>query len=116
LFTKVDFIYDNAVASIKTGIGVKSESELIISGTKGFIFVPSPWWKMDYFEVRFEQEEDKKRYFYQLDGEGIRYAFSDFARKINAIDKKPGIEKEVTLGITDIIEDYLNDYGVDYLK
>ena len=33
-----------------------------------FILVPAPWWKTDYFEVRFERQEENKRYFYQLDG------------------------------------------------
>ena len=51
-FTKISFIYPHAVASIKVGQGVKSEGELIISGTKGYIYVPAPWWKTDYFEVR----------------------------------------------------------------
>lgn len=40
LFTKIDFTYQNAVASIKVGKGVKSEGELIISGTKDiFMFL-----------------------------------------------------------------------------
>ena len=72
-FTKVDFVYDRAVASIKVAKAAKAEGELIITGTKGYIYVPSPWWKTDYFEVRFEDQTDNKRYFYQLDGEGIRY-------------------------------------------
>ena len=54
LFTKINFQYENAVASIKVGTGVKSEGELIISGTDGYGYVPSPWWKTDYFELRFE--------------------------------------------------------------
>lgn len=41
-------------ASIKVGKGVKTEGELVISGTKGYIYVPAPWWKTDYFEVRRE--------------------------------------------------------------
>lgn len=53
-FTKVDFIFEEAVASLKVGQCVKSEGELVISGTKGYIYVPAPWWKTDYFEVRFE--------------------------------------------------------------
>ena len=44
-FTKIDFVYPHAVASMKVGKGVKSEGELIISGTKGYIYVPAPWWK-----------------------------------------------------------------------
>ena len=65
LFTKISFSYPHAVASIKVGMGVKSEGELIISGTEGYIYVPAPWWKTDYFEVRFENAENNKRYFYQ---------------------------------------------------
>ena len=44
-------------------MGVKSEGELIISGTKGYIYVPAPWWKTDYFETRFEDQSENKRYF-----------------------------------------------------
>ena len=73
IFTKIDFYYNNAVASLKVGKGVKSEGELIISGTKGYVYVPAPWWKTDYFEIRYENPADNRRYFYQLDGEGIRY-------------------------------------------
>ena len=53
-FTKIAFVYPDAVASMKVGQGVKSEGELIILGTKGYIYVPAPWWKTDYFEVRYE--------------------------------------------------------------
>ena len=42
LFTKINFLYDDAVASIKVGTGVKSEGELIISGTEGYAYVPAP--------------------------------------------------------------------------
>ncbi|MDE5572095.1 MAG: adenylyltransferase/cytidyltransferase family protein, partial [Prevotella sp.] len=52
-FTKIAFVYPHAVASLKVGKGVKSEGELIISGTKGYIYVPAPWWKTDYFEIRY---------------------------------------------------------------
>ena len=53
LFTKIDFQFDNAVASIKVANSVKSEGELIISGSEGYAYVPAPWWKTDYFELRF---------------------------------------------------------------
>ena len=51
LFTKINFTYPNAVASLKVGKGVKSEGELIISGTKGYIYVPAPWWKTEYLSL-----------------------------------------------------------------
>ena len=56
IYTKIILKYDNAIATGNVGIGVKKEGELIISGTKGYIYVPSPWWKTEYFEVRFEDQ------------------------------------------------------------
>ncbi len=93
-FTKIDFLYDSAVASIKVGKGIKSEGELIVSGTKGYVYVPAPWWKMDYFEVRYEDQNDTKKYFYQLDGEGIRYEIVAFLKNIcnNQSDKNIAVE------------------------
>ena len=51
-FTKVSFEFANSVASIKIAKSAKSEGELIITGTKGYIYVPAPWWKTEYFEIR----------------------------------------------------------------
>lgn len=81
-FTSIMFIYPHAVASLKVGQGVKSEGEMVVSGTKGYIFVPAPWWKTDYFEVRYEDPHNNKRYFYQLDGEGLRYELLSFLKTI----------------------------------
>jgi len=105
-FTKIDFIYDSAVASIKVGRGVKSEGELIVSGTKGYIYVPAPWWKTDYFEVRYEDQSQNKRYFYQLDGEGIRYELVAFMKAIKSGILPDYISKDVACQITKVIEDY----------
>lgn len=63
VFSKINFVYDSAVASVKVGNGVKSEGELVISGTNGYIYVPAPWWKTDYFEIRYENQTNNKRYF-----------------------------------------------------
>lgn len=106
LFTKVSFIFKEAVASLKVGQGVKSESELLISGTKGYIFVPAPWWKTDYFEVRFERQEENRRYFYQLDGEGIRYELVVFLRSILNKKSLSYIDMETTKAIIRLIGNY----------
>ena len=83
LFTKMDFVYKNAVATAKIGKGVKSEGEMIVSGTKGYAYVPSPWWKTDYFEIRYEDQNRNKRFFYELEGEGFKYELVNFLRAIN---------------------------------
>lgn len=108
-FTKVTFLYPHAVASIKVGKGVKSEGELIISGTKGYIYVPAPWWKTDYFEIRYEKNEDTKRYFYQLDGEGIRYEIVAFVKSIEQGRSIIGVSNYLSKGIASIMEDYNNN-------
>lgn len=106
LFTKIDFTYNNAVASLKVGKGVKSEGELIITGTKGYIYVPAPWWKTDYFEIRYENQTENKRYFYQLEGEGIRYELLAFVGSINSERNSSKINKKITMAISKVIEDF----------
>ena len=105
-FSKIDFLYDHAVASVKVGDGVKSEGELVVSGTKGYIFVPAPWWKTDYFEVRYENLQDNKRYFYQLEGEGIRYELVAFTRAVERGRLISSIDRSITLGISEVMEDF----------
>lgn len=99
VFSKFDFEYSNAVASAKVGKGVKSEGQLVISGTKGYIFVPAPWWKTDYFEVRYENPSDNRRYFYQLDGEGIRQELVAFVRSVDAGGREVEIGSEISMAI-----------------
>jgi len=107
-FTKINFIYDNAIASLKVGKSVKSEGELIISGTNGCIYVPSPWWKTDYFEVHYENINENKRYFYQLDGEGIRNELLEFVSQIENGICSNAIDEEVSIAIAESISDFYN--------
>ena len=87
---------------MKVGQGVKSEGELIISGTKGYIYVPAPWWKTEYFEVRYENQENNRRYFYQLD------ELVSFARSIEAGKPMSNIEKNISCNIAGIMEQFMN--------
>ena len=105
-FTKIDFVYDNAVASVKVAKAAKAEGELIITGTKGYIYVPAPWWKTDYFEVRFENPAENKRHFYQLDGEGIRYEIVAFAKAVESGRRDYYIGEEISRAITEVIESF----------
>ena len=107
-FTKIAFVYPHAVASLKVGQGVKSEGELVISGTKGYIYVPAPWWKTDYFEVRYENPADNRRYFYQLDGEGIRYMLVVFKRAIQTGTATTYVDEQASAAFVDIISDFYN--------
>lgn len=103
-FTKISFEYDKMVATAKVAKAAKSEGELIITGTKGYIYVPAPWWKTEYFEIRYENQNENKKYFYQLDGEGIRYEIVAFARAVE--NKKRGyyLKDDISLNIATVIE------------
>ena len=76
MYTKGVIRYDRAICSFKVGLGVKTEGNLIISGTKGYAYVPAPWWKTDYFEFRYEDQNQK--FFYKWDGFGLRYEIQEF--------------------------------------
>lgn len=109
VFSKISFIYNHAVASVKVGKGVKSEGELIVSGTQGYVYVPAPWWKMDYFEIRYEDSNRNRRYFYQLDGEGIRYELVSFLKAVESNRSNHYIQPATSLAIVRVIESFYND-------
>ena len=105
-FTKISLVYPHAVASLKVGQGVKSEGSLVISGTKGYIYVPAPWWKTDYFEVRYENPQNNKRYFYQLDGEGLRYELLSFLKAIRTGKDFSYVSGDISECIIKVIADF----------
>ncbi len=78
IFTKGIISYPKATCSFKLGLGVKTEGNLIISGTKGYAYVEAPWWKTDYFELRYEDQNNNKKFFYKWDGDGLRYEIQEF--------------------------------------
>lgn len=107
-FTKIDFIYPSGVATVRVAKGAKAEGELIIAGTEGYIYVPAPWWKTDYFEVRYEDPEDNKRFFYQLDGEGIRYEIVAFAKAIESGKNMSYVSEDISEAMAQVIGDFNN--------
>ncbi len=91
---------------IKIGDGVKSEGCMMVSGTKGYIYVPAPWWKTDYFEVRYKNSNENQRYFYQLDGEGIRYELVAFSKAVELNVVNTSINRDVTLKLAEIMSKF----------
>lgn len=94
VYTKCVLRYASAVCSFKLGLGVKTEGNLVISGTKGYAYVPAPWWKTDYFELRYEDQNDNKKFFYKWDGDGLRYEIQEFMSciyngRVNSVRLRP---------------------------
>ena len=78
IYTRGVMRYPNGVCSFQLGMGVKTEGNLVISGTQGYAYVPSPWWLTDYYEFRFEDQNQNKKFFYKWDGAGLRYEIQEF--------------------------------------
>ena len=82
ILSKINFLYDDAMASATVAVNAKAEGDLVISGSKGYIYVPAPWWKTEYFELRFEDVNLNQKYFYKFEGEGLRYEIVEFLKCI----------------------------------
>ena len=108
LYTKAYIKYPNAVATVKVGLGVKSEGNLVISGTDGYIISESPWWLTKSFEICFEDRENNEKHFSRYLGQGLRYEIAAFVSNIHGHNKYRGVfNKEINITIADIMEKYL---------
>lgn len=113
VFTKGVINFPHATASITLGIGVKTEGNLVVSGTKGYVYVPAPWWLTDYFEVRYEDQTKNKKYFYSYDGEGLRYEIQEFVSMIvNGRFSSYRLRRRESTAIAEIIENYRKHINV----
>ena len=113
IYTKGVMNYPHATASFTLGIGVKTEGNLVISGTKGYIYVPAPWWLTDFFEVRYEDQAKNKKYFYSYDGEGLRYEIQEWLSMIvNERRSCYKLRRKESVAIAEIIGKYRNKENV----
>lgn len=110
LYTKILLKYDSSIATANIWIWVKKEWELIISWTKWYIYVPAPWWKTEYFEIRFENLNDTEKYFYKFDWDGLRYELAEFLKSINNYTENIYLKPEESIAISDVIEKFNNIY------
>ncbi len=112
IFTKVYFKYPNGIATGTCGLGVKSEGQLIVSGTEGYILTPSPWWKTDYFEVRHEDPTNIIKYSDRFLGDGLRYGISDFLAQINGSSRSEfKMTRSDSIRMAEVMEKFLKEQG-----
>ena len=113
IYTNGVINYPHATSSFTLGIGVKTEGNLVISGTKGYVYVPAPWWLTSYFEVRYEDQTKNKKFFYSYDGEGLRYEIQEFLSMIvNGRRSCYKLRRRESGAIAEIIEKFRNGENV----
>lgn len=107
LYTKINLVYEDAMATATVGIGVKKEGDMVVAGTKGYIWVPAPWWKTEYFEIRFEDLSKTQKVFVKFDGDGLRYELSEFLNSINSGKNSYKFTQCESVCLAEIIEKFL---------
>ncbi len=120
-YTKVHFTYDNALATTKNGVTVKTEGALIVAGTKGYILAPSPWWLTQQFEVRYEDATKIDNYSAKFLGKGIRYEIAEFTKAVaNMRNSDENVSPNIymltrgeSIALADIMEKFLAQRGND---
>jgi glycerol-3-phosphate cytidylyltransferase len=108
LANRIVCTHENDAISISTvAIGAKAEGSAVISGTKGYIYIPAPWWLTKDFFIRYEDPNIKSSYHYDVEGDGIRYEIAEFATRIKRNKKKsPRLKPKDMLAINKIISKY----------
>ncbi len=108
-FTRVQFKYKDKIATSKTGAGVKSEGQLVISGTKGYILAQSPWWLIQSFDVRYENPDKIDHYESPFVGtSGFGYEIAEFLGKINKTGGKDyKLTSQESIAMAKVVEKFM---------
>ena len=107
-YTKIQFKYRQGLATAKSGAGVKSEGQLIVAGTKGYILAQSPWWLTRSFDVRYEDPMKVDHYESSFQGDGFRYEISEFISKINGSGGNTyKLTAEESIAMADVVERFM---------
>lgn len=70
---------------------------------------------MDYFEVRREDFRDNKKYFYQFEGDGIRYELAEFIKCIRNSSDNNKLSCNESTKIAEVIEKFISKENVSYI-
>ena len=87
---------------------MKSEGQLVVAGTEGYVIAQSPWWLTEKFDVRYENETIVEHYEPRFVGDGLRYEISEFIAKIRGFGEKSyKLTAEESISITGIVEKFV---------
>lgn len=107
IYTKIICNFWEKIATGNVGLWVKKEWNMVISWTKWYIYVPSPWWLTQEFEVCYEDRNKNQKYFYEFQWSGLRYELAEFLNLINSWKQESWkyTQEEMVL-ISELIEEF----------
>ena len=108
LYTKTYISNGKVFSCGKNGLGVKTEGELVIAGTGGYIRVDAPWWKTSRFSIHHEDPQDVQTFQVDFAGDGLRYEIAEFVDRLQGWHTSDyHLTKEESIKIASIFEQYL---------
>ena len=111
-FTRLLIKKGGMTASVRTGIGVKTEGQLIISGTLGYVIVHAPWWQTRSFEIRYEDPSRRDYFEAPFEGDGLRYEIADFLYRIEGYGGRGyKLRPEESIAMAGVMESFLKLRG-----
>ena len=114
VYTNIHIGYKDAIGTCTVGLKGKKEGDLVVSGSDGYIYVPSPWWKTEYYEIRNDQGNIVRRVADKFDGDGLRYEIAEFLMLIkNGKDESYKLKKQESILFSSIIESFIISMGVN---
>ncbi len=101
-------VHEDDVFGLSTvAIEMKSASSAVISGSKGYIHIPAPWWLTKEFVCKFEDDSKEYSFKYEFEGNGFRYMISEFASLIQRGQKQSErLSRQDMLDINDFITQF----------
>ena len=110
IFTKVDLQGNGRMSTGRCALGAKGEGQLIVTGTKGYIWCEAPWWKTQYFEIRGEDPAVRKRFTNVFEGDGMRYEIADFFLRIQGHEGRENrLLPEESIWMAGVMEAFLRE-------
>lgn len=96
-----------AIGISNVATGIKSEGDAVISGTRGYVYIPAPWWLTRKFHVRYEDEHKSHTYKYEFEGGGLRYMIAEFTSLIHRGERKSSmLTPKDMVGINRVLLEY----------
>ncbi|MEE0706656.1 MAG: Gfo/Idh/MocA family oxidoreductase [Adlercreutzia sp.] len=106
-FTRGLIEFDHGVGSFRVGFRAKTDGALVISGTKGYVLVPAPWWNARRVEVHYEDPSVVDVFNCECIGSGLRYELEEFIGLVRGDGHGDSMLSPEQSGfIAQVIEDY----------
>ncbi len=111
IFTKATFDFgEGRYATAKTGLGITTEAQIVITGSKGYILAEAPWWHTDHYQVHGADPTVSESYSYLYEGNGLLYEGAAFAARIRGEKgSDPEREEKEALARAAIMEQFIRE-------